>query len=217
MKKNSNIILEYRRDFNKYVMPEEEHETTVPNVDFKAPTVEEQLNEIRRHINELAFFVGMPYVLQLDGMLTLYPARKGNVRKVSHEGVSYTVDLRPYREHFASVRFMAKNTSGGEEDIVRGLIVDDAGNVECTADNSMNTSNLWTRLPLSDKSCTLIATVPLKNDKPMWTPDRVEFLPQGLAQDVADITDDMYGDILKIGTELYPIRRKCKNCKAIEN
>lgn len=98
--------------------------------------------------------------------------------------------------------------------ILRGIIVDDSGNVECTVDNRMNTSNPWTRLPLSSKSCTLIATVPLKNGNPMWTPEKVEFLPQGLALDVADITEDLYMDILDICNEVIPLKRECKNCNA---
>lgn len=98
--------------------------------------------------------------------------------------------------------------------IVRGIIVDDSGNVECTVDNRMNTSNPWTRLPLSSKSCTLIATVPLKNGNPMWTPEKVEFLPQGLALDVADITEDLYMDILDICNEVIPLKRECKNRNA---
>lgn len=214
MKENKNIVLEFRRDFDKYVTPEKEHATTVSNVGPETPTIEEQLNDIRQHLSQIAMFVGMPYTVPLDGTLTLYPARKGNARKVSDEGVSYTVDLRPYREHFAAVRFMAKNTFSNEDDIVRGIIVDDSGNVECTVDNRMNTSNPWIRLPLSSKSCTLIATVPLKNGNPMWTPEKVEYLPQGLALDVADITEDLYMDILDICNEVIPLKRECKNRNA---
>ena len=84
MKENKNIILEFRRDFDKYITSEKEHATTVSNVGPETPTIEEQLNDIRQHLSQIAMFVGMPYTVPLDGTLTLYPARKGNARKVSN-------------------------------------------------------------------------------------------------------------------------------------
>ena len=156
-------------------------------------------------------FVGVPHAVQLDGNLTLYPARKNGKRKLSDEAVSYMVDLTPYRETFSEVRFQAMNRFADDCEIVRGIIIDEQGNVECSSSNHMNTSNLWTRLPITRNSAYLIASVPLKDGKPAWIPEHVEFMTKGLAQEVAEITDRLYSDALDTyNNDIFPLKLECK-------
>lgn len=211
MKNEKSIINGYRCDFDHIVKNEnQETTTTVSNVDLSAPTIEEQLAAIHNRINRFAMFVGIPHVLPLDGNLTLYPARKNGERKVSEYAVSYIVDLTPYRHIFSEVRFKAMTAFCEDREIVRGIIVDEQGNVECASDNSFGTSNPWTRLPISEKSSYLVASVPLKDGNPLWVPTSVELLPKGLAQEVAAITDNLYHNIIDIENNAIPFKRRCE-------
>ena len=212
MKKEKNLILEYRSDFNDCVeVINDEPATAVTNAPHKAPTIEEDLANIHKRLNILASFVGMPYVAHLnEGIMTLYPARKGDVKKVSPEAVSYVVNLQPFRDKFTAVRFKAMNSFSNEEDIVRGIIIDDDGNVERECDNRYCTSNPWTRMPITEKSSYLIATLPSEDGKPLWIPERVEFLPHGLAQDVAEVADDIINDTIELENRITPLAIKCE-------
>lgn len=211
MKNKNNIIYDYQRDFD-HVVKEQNEETarTVLDVNPFAPTIEERISEIHRRINQLAMFVGMPYRLPLDGNLTLYPARKNGTRKVSEEAVSYIVDLTSYRNVFSEVRFKAVTSFCDDSEIVRGVIIDDFGDVECGSDNRVGTSNPWTRLPISEKSSYLVASVPLKDGKPAWVPTYVELLPNGLTQEVANITDRLFHDVMDIENSTIPLKRECE-------
>ena len=211
MKNETSFISNYQRDFDAVVKPEEktipQFATNVP----KMPSVEQRLCELSERINLLAMFVGVPHTVQLDGNLTLYPARKNGKRKLSDEAVSYMVDLTPYRETFSEVRFQAMNRFADDREIVRGIIIDAHGNVECSSSNHMNTSNLWTRLPITRNSAYLIASVPLKDGKPAWIPEHVEFMTKGLAQEVAEITDRLYSDALDTyNKDIFPLKLECK-------
>ena len=211
MKNETSFISNYQRDFDAVVKPEEktipQFATNVP----KMPSIEERLCELSERINLLAMFVGVPHAVQLDGNLTLYPARKNGKRKLSEEAVSYMVDLTPYRETFSEVRFQAMNRFTDDREIVRGIIIDEQGNVECSSSNHMNTSNLWTRLPITRNSAYLIASVPLKDGKPAWIPEHVEFMTKGLAQEVAEITDRLYSDALDTyNKDIFPLKLECK-------
>ena len=211
MKNETSFISNYQRDFDAVVKPEEksipQFATNVP----KMPSIEERLCELSERINLLAMFVGVPHIVQLDGNLTLYPARKNGKRKLSDEAVSYMVDLTPYRETFSEVRFQAMNRFADDREIVRGIIIDEQGNVECSSSNHMNTSNLWTRLPITRNSAYLIASVPLKDGKPAWIPEHVEFMTKGLAQEVAEITDRLYSDALDTyNKDIFPLKLECK-------
>ena len=211
MKNETSFISNYQRDFDAVVKPEEksipQFATNVP----KMPSVEQRLCELSERINLLAMFVGVPHAVQLDGNLTLYPARKNGKRKLSDEAVSYMVDLTPYRETFSEVRFQAMNRFADDREIVRGIIIDEQGNVECSSSNHMNTSNLWTRLPITRNSAYLIASVPLKDGKPAWIPEHVEFMTKGLAQEVAEITDRLYSDALDTyNKDIFPLKLECK-------
>ena len=211
MKNKTSFISNYQSDFDAVVKPEgksiPQFATNVP----KMPGVEERLCELSERINLLAMFVGVPHAVQLDGNLTLYPARKNGKRKLSKEAVSYMVDLTPYRKIFSEVRFQAMNRFTDDREIVRGIIIDEQGNVECSSSNHMNTSNLWTRLPITGESKCLIASVPLKDGKPTWFPEYVEFMTKGLAQEVAEITDRLYHDALDTyNKDIFPLKLECK-------
>lgn len=211
MNRETNFISNYQCDFDAVVKPEDksipQFATNVP----KMPSIEERLCELSERINQLAMFVGVPHEVQLDGNLTLYPARKNGKRKLSQEAVSYMVDLTPYRKIFSEVRFKAMNRFTDDREIVRGIIIDEQGNVECSSDNQMNTSKLWTRLPITGKSTYLIASVPMKDGKPAWVPQKVEFMTKGLAQEVAEITDRLYSDALDTyNKEIFPLKLECK-------
>ena len=216
MNRDTNFISNYQSDFDAVVKPEDksipQFATNVP----KMPSVEQRLCELSERINQLAMFVGVPHTVQLDGNLTLYPARKNGKRKLSKEAVSYMVDLTPYREIFSEVRFKAMNIFTDDREIVRGIILDEQGNVECSSNNQMNTSNLWTRLPITGESRFLIASVPLKDGKPAWVPEKVEFMTKGLAQDVAEITDRLYHDALDTyNKDIFPLKLECKKLNSV--
>ena len=211
MKNEMSFISNYQRDFDAVVKPKDDSfpqfATNVP----KVSSVEQRLRELSERINLLAMFVGVPHEVQLDGNLTLYPARRNGNRKLSKEAVSYMVDLKPYREIFSEVRFKATNRFTDDREIVRGIIIDEQGNVECSSNNQMNTSNLWTRLPITCNSAFLIASVPLKDGKPAWVPEKVEFMTKGLAQEVAEITDRLYNDALDTyNKDIFPLKLECK-------
>ena len=211
--KNRNLILEYRSDFNEYVTPAKEEAATVSNVDFTHPTIDEQLSGIHKRLDQLAMFVGMPLTVQIDAaVMTLFPARKNNVKRQSKNAVSYTIGLEQFRDRFAMVRFKAlKPIFGDEDDILRGMIIDDDGNVECECDIRYNVLHPWTRLPITEKSSHLIATVPLSDGAPIWLPETVEFLPPGIAQGVAEITDELYRESIDVENRLIPLERQMKN------
>ena len=211
MKNETNFISNYQCDFDAVVKPEGKSIPQFATNAPKMPSLEEQLNDLSERINMLAMFVGVPHTVQLDGNLTLYPARKNGKRKLSKEAVSYMVDLTPYRKIFSEVRFKAMNRFADDREIVRGTIIDEQGNVECSSDNQMNTSNLWTRLPITGESRFLIASVPLKDGKPAWLPEYVEFMTKGLAQEVAEITDRLYHDAMDTyNKEIFPLKLECK-------
>jgi hypothetical protein len=212
---NKTIINDYQNDFDSVEKNEKNENfldsfemTNVPDV----LTLEKEIREIRESINQLAMFVGVPRTVRLDGNLSLFPARKNGIRQVSNEAISYIVDLKPYRGIFAEVRFEAINQFCDDEEIVRGIIIDEQGKVECASNNKMNTTNTWTRLPLTRNSAYLVASLPLKNGKPDWTPENVEFLPNGLAQEVASITHNLYHDALDTyNNDIVPLKLEYKS------
>lgn len=213
MENERSFISDYQNDFNDYVKNEICKNDAIPTVATNVPkmsTIDERLNNISERINQLAMFVGVPHQVELDGNLTLYPARKNGTRKASDIAVSYTVDLKPYRGLFSEVRFKAMNKFCDDREIVRGIIVDDEGNVECASDNRFGRMTPWTRLPITGKSSCLVATVPLKDGKPAWVPEVVEFLPKGLAQDVANITEGLYRDACDMTDRMIPFKRECE-------
>lgn len=215
MKNEKNFISNYQSDFDAVMKPEEKHYSQFATNAPKLPSVEQRLYELSERINQLAMFVGVPHEVELDGNLTLYPARKNGKRKLSQEAVSYMVDLTPYRAIFSQIRFKAMNRFTDDREIVRGIIIDEQGNVECSSDNQMNMSNMWTRLPITDKSTYLIATVPLKDGTPAWVPEKVEFMTKGLAQEVAEITDRLYSDALDTyNNDIFPLKLECKKLKS---
>ena len=207
------LVMTYRRDFDTVVKPNDDCSdckccTNVPGI---VPTVEERLGELNCRINQLAFAVGVPFSVPFEGELTLYPARKGGVKKISDKAVSYTVDLRPYRDDFAAVRFEA-GVSFDTEGLICGVIVDDKGDVECECDNRFELSNRWTRLPITPKSRYLIASIPLDNGEPKWMPHAVEFVPQGLAMDMTDITNELFSNVSNISWRIKELE-KLNGCK----
>ena len=211
MEKNKNLIYEYQNDFKECLKPESDGPTVVSNVDFSQPTIREQLADANRRIAQLMLYVGVPHTVPVDtSLVTLYPARKGNVKRVSKEAASYVVNLQPFRDHFSAVRFKAMTSLCEEKNIVRGIIIDDEGNVECASNNHYATSNPWTRLPITSSSAYLIATLPLEDGEPAWLPGSVELLPQGLAQDVADVTEKLMRDSIDFGNKLCFIEKEIK-------
>ena len=211
---NRSLVMSLRRDFDEVVKLKDGlfDYGCCTNVPGLVPTVEERLSEIGNRINELALAVGVPHSVPFDGELTLYPARKGGVKRMSDKAVSYTVDLRPFRNDFAAVRFEA-GVPFGAEDIVRGVIVDEMGEVECECDNRYEYCCSWTRLPISPKSRFLVASIPLKDGEPEWLPRGVEFVSQGLAMDLAEISKKLYDDVSDISWRVKELE-KLNGCKA---
>lgn len=205
------LVMNLRHDFdttvktNNYMYVNNEEKAITP-----APTIKEQLSELSNRINQLAYIIGVPYAVIFEGELSLYPARKGGVKKISDKAVSYTVDLRPYRNDFAAVRFEA-SVPFDTEDLIRGVIVDDEGNIECECDNRYELHNRWTRLPITPKSRYLIASLPLENGKPEWLPQTVEFMSQGLAMDMTEITNELFCNISRLSSRIKELEKQNNN------
>lgn len=95
----------------------------------------------------------------------------------------YLVNLADVRNSYSHILFHAED---GPEDsnIVRGLIIDDDGNIECYSSSPLNSDDDYTRLPLTPHSAWLWATCPVKGaDRFPVMPDYVELLNQAFLQE----------------------------------
>lgn len=127
----------------------------------------------KRH-NALARYLGIPCTVPVTEVLKGAVMADATVVP-SQKYACYRVDLTPFKGEFDRVRFRA--TTDGK-DVVFGMLVDKDDNPEFTA-KADEPGAATINIPLSAKSTTLFATMPLKNGKPAWENVTVELLTNG--------------------------------------
>lgn len=55
-----------------------------------------------------------------------------------------------------------------------------------------------------------MATVPLEYGKPIWIPQNIQFLPQGLAIDIAEYADELLRDFIDVERRLSSLEASKK-------
>ena len=126
-----------------------------------------------RH-NALARYIGIPCIVEAAKVLKGAVMTDGCVLR-SKEYACYRVDLEPFKGEFDKVRFRAV-TNG--RNVAFAMLVDDDGNAELIARNDKPAEGTVI-MPLTAKSKTLFATMPVKNGKPAWKNPTVELLSNG--------------------------------------
>lgn len=211
----NDFLKEYFMDCKEYVTPTAQKEVVEDSADETADKVmnivRSMTSEIYDRLNAIARYVGIPCRVNKISMQSM-PAIYGG-DKVAHAGyVGYTVDVKHHRDAFAVVRFAAAAPINGEHGIVRGMIIDDEGNVECVASCS-GMRHEWTRLPLTQKSSLLVATVPLDEaGAPVFTPEYVEFLPDGLVQNLSEYMSEIVGADNKLCERVDRLEKQFTAC-----
>ena len=151
----------------------------------------------KRH-NALARYLGIPCTVPATEVL------KGTVMAdatvvYSKEYACYRVDLSPFKGEFDRIRFRAI-ADGGE--IAFGMLVDKDGDLESIA-KADEPGEATIVIPLSVKSKTLFATMPLKNGKPAWKNVTVELLSSGgIISNVNDALNSLLGRIQALEARL---------------
>ena len=144
----------------------------------------------KRH-NALARYLGIPCTVPATVVLNGAVMANGAVMH-SNDYACYRVDLAPFKGEFDRIRFRA--TANGD-DVVFGMLVDKDGNLESIA-KADKPGEATINMPLSTKSKTLFATMPLKKGKPAWKNVTVELLTNGgVIANVNDALNAMLGRI----------------------
>lgn len=60
-----------------------------------------------------------------------------------------------------------------------------------------------------------MATVPLEDGKPIWIPLNIQFLPQGLAIDIAEYADELLRDFIDVERRLSSLETCEKKKKSL--
>ena len=127
----------------------------------------------KRH-NALARYIGIPCIVPATEVYNGAVMADGTVMH-SKNYACYRVDLSPFNGEFDRIRFRAI-TDG--EDVVFGMLLDKDGDLETIV--KLNEPGVAiNNIPLSKKSKTLFATMPLKKGKPAWKNVTVELLSNG--------------------------------------
>lgn len=144
----------------------------------------------KRH-NALARYLGIPCTVPATVVLNGAVMANATVMH-SNDYACYRVDLAPFKGEFDRIRFRA--TANGD-DVVFGMLVDKDGNLESIA-KADKQGEATINMPLSTKSKTLFATMPLKKGKPAWKNVTVELLTNGgVIANVNDALNTMLGRI----------------------
>ena len=144
----------------------------------------------KRH-NALARYLGIPCTVPATEVLNGAVMANGAVMH-SNDYACYRVDLAPFKGEFDRIRFRA--TANGD-DVVFGMLVDKNGDMESIA-KADKPGEATINMPLSTKSKTLFATMPLKKGKPAWKNITVELLTNGgVIANVNDALNTMLGRI----------------------
>ena len=159
----------------------------------------------KRH-NALARYLGIPCTVPATEVF--YGAVMADATVVySKEYACYRVDLSPFKGEFDRIRFSA--TADGK-DVVFGMLLDKDGDLEYIA-KADNYGEAKINIPLSAKSKTLFATMPLKNGKPAWKDVAVELLTNnGVIANVNDALCTLLGRIQALEQRIQELVPTCK-------
>lgn len=143
----------------------------------------QMLASLNYRFNDLCDFLGIPQRIYQIAFCNSPATIDGtSLQGTIYRG--YLVNLVPVRNNFSYVLFHAQD---GPEDsnIVRGLIIDDEGNIECYTTDTNEHQNDYTKLPVTENSAWLWATCPMKGiDKFPVMPDYVQVFNPALLHEM---------------------------------
>lgn len=143
------------------------------------PACEATIENLCKRHNALARYVGVPCTVKPD-RITPYPATLGE-HGVPFKGFcGYRISLFPFKGNFDRISFRG---IGNGKSVVSGYIIDENGYIESYALQPDNRKG-WATLPLTAKSHALYASVPLKNNKPLWDDLSAELSSNGLREEI---------------------------------
>lgn len=159
----------------------------------------------KRH-NALARYLGIPCTVPATEVF--YGAVMADATVMySKEYVCYRVDLAPFKGEFDRIRFRA--IADGEE-IAFGMLVDKDGDLESIA-KADKPGEATINMPLSAKSKTLFATMPLKKGKPAWDNVTVELLSNnGVIANINDALCTLLGRIQALEQRILELVPTCQ-------
>ena len=158
----------------------------------------------KRH-NALARYIGIPCIVPATEVYNGAVMADGTVMH-SKNYACYRVDLSPFNGEFDRIRFRAI-TDG--EDVVFGMLVDKRGDLESIA-QADKPGEATINIPLSKKSKTLFATMPLKKGKPAWENVTVELLgSNGVIPNVNDALCTLLGRIKELEQRIEELVPAC--------
>lgn len=215
----NDFLRDYLWDNKKVVIPEEHVEKTDEFTDESADKVmniiSSMTREIHQRLNSISRYVGIPCKVT-DINEQEQPAIVNGKRQACEGYVGYTVDLKNFRNCFSTVRFCAGAPANGEQGIARGVVIDDDGKIECIAPCCNKNSYGWARLPITEKSAMLVATLPLdENGNPLFVPEYVEMLPDGIVQSLSEYMSDIVKYTLELNERLNKLEQGnivCSGC-----
>ena len=159
----------------------------------------------KRH-NALARYIGIP--CEVPPTEVFYGAVMADATVMySKEYACYRVDLAPFKSEFDRIRFRA--IADGEE-IAFGMLVDKDGDLESIA-KADEPGEATINMPLSAKSKTLFATMPLKKGKPAWDNVTVELLSNnGVIANINDALCNLLDRIQSLEKRIEEIVPACQ-------
>ena len=164
------------------------------------------LDTLNNKYNILARQMGLPCLAEADEIFNGAVMADGTVAH-SKDYACYRVNLAPFKGEFDRIRFRA--TADGE-DVVFGMLLDKDGDLETIAkadEPGVATINI----PLSKKSKTLFATMPLKKGKPAWENVTVELLgSNGVIPNVNDALCTLLGRIKELEQRIEELVPACQ-------
>ena len=159
----------------------------------------------KRH-NALARYLGIPCIVPVTVVFKGAVMTDATVMH-SEEYACYRIDLAPFKGEFDKIRFRATTDAA---DIALGMLVDMDDNLESLAKND-NTGEATVVMPLSAKSKTLFATMPLKNGKPAWKNLTVELLTNGgVIDNFNDALNTLLGKIQALEARFQELLPSCE-------
>lgn len=188
-------------------MKKKKNANPVNNEVQESPLVNRVTLEIlnQRH-NALARYLGIPCTVPVTEVLKGAVMADATVVP-SQKYACYRVDLTPFKGEFDRIRFRAV-TDG--ENIAYGMLVDKDGNLDFIA-RAGNPGLAKVNIPLSAKSKTLYATMPLKKGKPAWKNLTVELLTKnGVIFEVCDAFTNIHNKIQALEARIQELTSSCE-------
>ena len=145
-----------------------------------------------RH-NALARYVGVPFYVNPD-VVASHPASIDIQNRLFKDFAVYRVSLSAYVEDFDEVVFSAASHG---KDIACGYIVDKDGNIESVAKHA-KTDGAMVKLPLTQKSQMLVASVPNSDGKVAPDDIIVKLYSDGLLGDFKRVMSEILSRVMSL-------------------